>query len=107
MTKPTTSEQALLVFLRLSDDTFGTAEDRERIFELEDQLAAAVKDAAAGEHDGHEFGNGWGVLYLYGPDAKHLAGVAVPLVRRFGPREGSYLVQRYGGTGAREERLTI
>lgn len=107
MTKSTDSEQALLVFLRLSDDTFGTAEDREGIFELEDQLSAAVKDAAAGEYDGHEFGDGWGVLYLYGPDAKQLAETAIPLVRRFGPREGSYVVQRYGGTGAREERLTI
>ncbi len=107
MTKPTNTEQALLVFIRLSDDTFGTAEDREGIFELEDQLAAAVNDAAAGEYDGHEFGNGWGVLYLYGPDARHLAETAVPLVRRFGPREGSYFVQRYGGTGAREERLEI
>lgn len=107
MTEPLNGEQALLVFLRLSDDTFGTAEDRERIFELEDEMAAAVKDAAAGEYDGHEFGDGWGVLYLYGPDATHLAKIAVPLVRRFGPRVGSYFVQRYGGTGAREERMAI
>jgi hypothetical protein len=107
MTEPTNNEQAVLVFLKLSDDAFGTAEDRERVFELEDQLAAAVKDAAAGEYDGHEFGNGWGVLYLYGPEAKRLAEAAVPIVRRLGAREGSYFVQRYGGTGAREERLTI
>jgi len=103
MTQLTNSEQALLVFLRLSDDTFGTAEDRERVFELEDQLTTAVKDAAAGEYDGHEFGSGWGVLYLYGADAKQLAEIVEPIVRRFGPRDGSYLVQRYGGTGAREE----
>jgi hypothetical protein len=107
MNKAANGEQALLVFLRLSDESLGTAEDREGIFELEDRVVAAVKDAGAGECDGHEFGGGWGQLYFYGPDAKHLADVTIPLLRRFEPRRGSYVVQRYGGAGAREERLTF
>lgn len=107
MTTSTGAEQVLKVFLRLADDAFGTSEEREAIFELEDQLAAAVREAAAGECDGHEFGRGWGVLYFYGPDAGRIGEVAAPLLQRFGAREGSYVVRRYGGTGTREERFVI
>jgi hypothetical protein len=107
MTRSSDIEQALLVFLRLSDDGVGTPEDRRNIFELEEQLAGAVNGAGDGEFDGHEFADGWGVLYLYGPKAKALAETAIPLVRRFGPHTGSYVVQRFGGPGTREERLNL
>ena len=37
-----TGEQAVLVYLRLSDDGFGTAEERKAVFDLEDRLIEAV-----------------------------------------------------------------
>src|SRR5688572_21792469 len=107
MNKVNRIDEAVLIFLKLSDDGFGEYEEREAIFDLEDKLEAAVKQHNAGEYDGHEFGEGWGTLYLYGPDAGRLAEVVLPLVRDAAPRDGSYIVRRFGAPGAREERVVI
>ncbi len=93
--------------MKLSDDGFGEYEEREAIFDLEERVEGVVQTAGAGEYDGHEFGGGWGKLYLYGPDARRLADVVLPVIRDSVPREGSYLVRRFGGPGAREERVVF
>ncbi|HEX2060547.1 MAG TPA: hypothetical protein VHK90_07390 [Thermoanaerobaculia bacterium] len=103
----TNTEEAVLVFLKLSDDGFGEYEEREAIFDLEEKVEAAVKETGVGEYDGHEFGNGWGKLYVYGADARRLADIVLPIIRASAPRSGSYLVQRFGAPGAPEERVEL
>lgn len=61
----------VITHLPLSDDEFGTEEERESVYELEDRLEGAAA-AVGGDHDGHEFGGGEAVLYTYGPDADRL-----------------------------------
>lgn len=103
----TKAEQALLVFVKLSDDGFGEYGEREAIFDLEEKIEAAVKESNVGEYDGHEFGNGWGKLYVYGADARRLADIVLPIIRDSAPPAASYVVQRFGPPGAREERVEL
>src|SRR4028119_1034301 len=93
-------EQALLVYLKLSNDEFGDFGEREAIFRLEDEVEPKVLSSGAGEYDGHEFGGGFGALYIYGPEADKLFDVVIESVMDRPPRAGSYIVKRYGDVGA-------
>ena len=100
-----TEQQAVVVFLKLSDDEFGSFEEREFIFDLEERIRTAVQQE--GEYDGHEFGGGWAKLYLYGPDCRQLSARIVPLLRDFRPLPGSYVIQRPGAPGTVESTLRV
>jgi hypothetical protein len=103
-------EQAVIVHLTLSGDGFGSESDRNRVFELEDALIAAVEYAGVGEYDGNEFGAGEAVFYAYGPDADSLFEVMEPVITEFGPGAGSYAVKRYGDAddaSAQEHRVSL
>jgi hypothetical protein len=65
-------EQAVLVWLKLSGGQFGTTEEQMQIYALEEKLEAIIRDRAVGEFDGHEFGEGRCVLFMYGADADRL-----------------------------------
>jgi hypothetical protein len=92
-------EQAVIVHLVLSGEGFGTPADRDRVYELEDDLIAAVEAAGVGEYDGNEFGEGEAALYAYGPDADALFAVMEPVITAFGPGAGSFAIKRYGDAG--------
>ncbi len=100
-------EHAVLVYLKLSDDEYGTTEERERVFELEDRLEDAITRRGAGEFDGNEFGGGFGELYMYGPNADTLSDAISETLRAFPKADGSYLVKRYGPPGATEQRIEL
>jgi hypothetical protein len=105
----TADDHAVLTHLPLSDDQFGTADEREAVRELEE----CIQEAAAklgGEHDGNEFGGGEAMLYTYGPDADRLFDAIRECLRGFGVRPGAYAVKRYGRADdpdAREERVAL
>lgn len=101
-------EQALIVTLRLSSDGFGTPEEREALMDFEEQLAAAIENADAGEFDGDMFGEGECVLYMYGPDADRLFATVEPLLKSCPLTPSGYAVKRYGeatDADAREVRV--
>ena len=54
-------EQAVLIYLKLSDDQLGSADERDELFKLEDILIPIVENMGA-EYDGHEFGKGFATL---------------------------------------------
>ena len=89
-------EQAVMVHLRLSDDGFGSDDDRAAILALEDALDEAVSSTSVGEFDGDEFGEGECILFLYGPDADRLFSVIKPLLESTAIASGGYAVKRYG-----------
>jgi len=92
-------EHAVTVFLRLSDDGFGSEEEQNRIYDLSDQLEAAIATENAGEFDGDEFGDGSCTLFMYGPDADALLAAVEPILRASPLAEGAYAVKRYGEVG--------
>jgi hypothetical protein len=101
---------AVIVRLRLDDDGFGSGEERDRLFALQDELIAAIEAAGAGELDGDEFGEGECVLYMYGSDADRLFATVAPLLRTVPIRAGSYAIKRYGAAddlSAREVRVAV
>lgn len=100
-------DQALLVYVRLGDDEFGTSEEVEHVHELEEELGKLVEKVQGADLDGDEFGGGFGTIYIYGPSADTLFDALAPTLLRFQARPGSYVVRRYGPPGSREERLPL
>jgi len=99
--------QALIVTIPLRSGDMGDAEERKHILELENQLAAAIKESKAGEFDGDEFGKGACTIYMYGPSAERLFLVAQPILKKYRPPTGSYLIKRYGKPGSKQDRVAI
>jgi hypothetical protein len=89
-------EQAVIVELRLTGGGFGSDAERQKVFELEDKLIAAIEVQGVGEYDGNEFGRGGVMLYAYGPDADALFTAMETLLRDFAANQGSTATLRYG-----------
>ena len=89
-------EHAFIVTLILSDDQYGTEDERDRIHQFSDQLEAAIESAGAGEFDGDEFGAGTCTLYMYGPNADALFAAVDPLFKQSPLVKGARGVRRYG-----------
>jgi len=107
-TTPKPPEHAFILTLKLSNDQFGTKDERERIHKFSDQLESAIESADAGEFDGDEFGEGVCTLYMYGPDADALLSAVDPLVKASPFAKGAKGVKRYGEASdpeAREETV--
>jgi hypothetical protein len=100
-------EQAVIVKIRLTSGDMGNPEERKRIAGLEEQLAAAIKEAGEGDFDGDEFGNGFCTIYMYSPSADRLFTVVQPVLKKFQAPTGSYLIKRYGKPGAKQDRVEI
>lgn len=90
------TEHAVIAYLELSNDGFGTREDVEAIHELSDQLETAIEENETGEFDGDCFGEGECILYMYGPDADALFAVIEPVLRASPLAEGARVIKRYG-----------
>jgi hypothetical protein len=104
---PSDEEQALIITVKLRSGLMGDGEERERMFAVQGEISAAIKESGAGMLDGDEFGGGTCTIYLYGPNADRLYSLAQPILQKFDPPEGSYVTKRYGKPGARRQRFTI
>ena len=106
---PAAVEHAVILHLPLSGDEFGTGDEREHVFALEDSIIEAVQPIA-GDYDGHEFGAGEAVLYTYGRDANELFDAVSGALGDFPLRAGAYAIKRFGPAGdptSAEERLEL
>jgi len=102
-------EHALLIRISISDN-FGSDLERERVIALEDELIESVSAARLGEVDGHEFGGGEAVLFIYGPNADALFSAVEPLLRKSEIAKGAEITRRYGRAedpSAREVRTNL
>lgn len=97
-------DQAVLIYLPLSDRRFGTKDELERLFKLEESIAQAVASAKVGEHDGNEVGNGEFTIYCYGPSATKLFNAVKPVLSESAYSRKIVVVVRHGGPGASEEK---
>ena len=106
-TEASSIEQEVHVYLKPSDDAFGDFEERESMFRLEDEIEQIINSCGVGEYDGHEFGQGFATLFMFGPDADRMFDVLAESIKNYRPRPGSYAVKCYGDVGAREERIDL
>ncbi|MDA8346497.1 MAG: hypothetical protein M0Z66_13590 [Thermaerobacter sp.] len=97
-------EQAVIIWVKLSDDTWGSAKESTAIQAIEELLDQSITPDI-GEYDGHEKALGWFTMYLYGPNADRLWRLASNLIAEW--PKGSYVVKRYGPPGATEVRLDL
>lgn len=74
---------------------------------LQDRLVEAIRNAAVGELDGDEFGEGACTVYCYGPDADRLWDAVAPVLEAESFPQGSVAVKRYGPPGAREDTVEL
>jgi len=100
-------EQALIATIKLHSGDMGSADERARIIALENQLSDAIKNAAAGDFDGDEYGEGACTIYMYGPSADRLLTVTLPVLKKFRAPAGSSVIKRYGKPGAKQERISL
>jgi hypothetical protein len=104
------AEHAVILNIPLSGEAFGTEDERGRMRAFGDALEARIDAANVGEFDGHEFGEGQCVLYMYGPDADALFAVVAAAAADEGLPHGSVATKRYGEASdpeAREESVSI
>jgi hypothetical protein len=68
------------------------------LFEVEDQLEAAINAAGVGEFDGNEIAvdGSDGSLYMYGPDAEALFAVVYPILARAACLRSVRVTLRFG-----------
>jgi hypothetical protein len=99
------SEQAVII-----DFNYGSR-DLSKLFELEDQLVAAISDANVGEYDGNQIAvdGSDGTLYMYGPDADRLFEAVKPILEGTSFMKGAKVTRRYGPPedGVREAHTSI
>jgi hypothetical protein len=103
-------EQAVIIDLRLAGGDFGSDAERQKVFELEDKLIAAIGAKGVGKYDGNEFGERGVRLYAYGPDADALFAAMEGPIRDFSPNQGSSATLRYGSAdnpAARERTVPL
>lgn len=99
-------EHAVIVYYKLSDNEYGTEDEREVVYDLEGRLERAIEAAGAGEFDGNEFGGGKAVLYMYGPDKDRLWD-AVEAEARGCRLRPAYALLRAGGPDAASEQVHL
>ena len=102
-TKP--SDEWIAVYLKVSNDEYGTEEERDSIHQFTDKLAEVILKSGAGVFDGDEFGNGECGLFMYGPNADQLFNVMESLLRGWKPLAGGYAIKRYGAPAGLSERI--
>jgi hypothetical protein len=82
-------------------DKFWTAFTRnlDPLYELEDEILAALEGKSVGELDGHEIAidGSDGCLFLYGPDADALYAAIERPLRVSAVTRGGHATLRYGG----------
>src|SRR5580692_3145476 len=100
-------EQALIITIPLRSGKTGNPDELKRLHVLEDQLNLAIKDSKVGEYDGDEVGEGVFTIYIYGSSAERLFAVVLPILKRFRPPTGSFLINRYGKPGSKQDRVAL
>jgi hypothetical protein len=100
-------EQALIITIPLHSAKPGNGDELKRLYALEDQLIVAIKESKTGEYDGNEIGGGVFTIYIYGQSAESLFAVVRPILKKFRPPTGSFLIKRYGKPGSKQERVDM
>jgi len=74
-------DQAVIITISFGGpEQFGTTEDRERVYHLEDAMEEVLPDMAG--VDGHEFGEGAAIMYVYGPSADDIFAKVEPILKK-------------------------
>lgn len=73
------------------------------LFELECQLAAALKAAKAGDVEGNEVGPDTWTVFMHGKSADTIFHVIRPVLKACPPSHGATVVKQFGGPHAQEQ----
>ena len=95
----------VVAWIPLSDPTFESSREQQRLFRLEDRLMRALFESGAGDLDTNELDRGYFAIRFQGRDAAAMVRVLTPLMDDV-PR-GTYLAVRNGPYGAAEERIDL
>lgn len=102
------NNQLVRIEIPLLDGGFGSNEERDRLFELEDELADLLANSGQGELDGNEIGGGEYSIWLYGPSAQRLFDLIRPQLPPM--PQGTKVFLRHGDVddeSAREETIEL
>jgi len=92
-------KDSVTVHFKLSDNKFGSREERDRVHQFSHELEALIQQCQVGEFDGDEFGGGEGTLFMYGPDADLLFEAVSSALKNWEPLRGGHVIKSYGKSG--------
>jgi hypothetical protein len=95
----------VVAWIRLTDPSFESAREQQRVFALEDRLMRALYESGAGDLDTNELDRGFFAIRLQGRDADAMVSVVMPLLGE--APAGSYLAVRRGPYGTGEDRVDL
>jgi len=95
----------VVAWIPLSDPTFESSREQQRLFTLEDRCMRALFESGAGDLDTNDLDRGFFAIRFQGRDADAMAAVLAPLMADV-PR-GAYLAVRRGPYGAAEDRVDL
>ncbi|MBQ2776243.1 MAG: DUF695 domain-containing protein [Peptococcaceae bacterium] len=81
-------------FKNPTEDGFYTAEEQERLFEIEDRVAQVYRDEAHAKHVASITTGGARMMYFYADDDTYLAGLVGKMASEFGDYEFNYLLEK-------------
>jgi len=95
--------------LKLSNNAFGTDDERDSIHLLSDEIEKTINDEKIGKFDGDEFGGGECTLYAYGKNADDLYSSFEKILKKSPLSKGGYVIKRYGESyeNCREEKIEL
>lgn len=99
------SQHRVVAWIPLSDPSFESSREQQRLFGLEDRLMRALFESGAGDLDTNELDRGYFAIRFQGRDADAMVAVLLPLLGD-APR-GAYLAVRRGPYGAAEDRIDL
>ena len=102
--KETPTEQAVIIRVPISDQ-FGTEEEQQKVYALEDSLTETLQGKSVGFVDGNDFGQGEANLYLYGSDADTLFSAIRPTLRTSAMASLMQITLRYGSVNDPDPRV--
>ncbi len=84
-------------------------EELDALYELDEKLENAIRDAGVGKHEYHEINMDMsdGTLFMYGPNAEELFKVAKPILEKTDFCQGAWAVLRFGDSEEDTSELEI
>ncbi len=83
-------DESVILHLKLADEGFGGTFERARWAVLESVLRAMLAALEQGEVDGHEVGEGFLKIFIYGASGESVLRTVLLQMSLWRPRKGSY-----------------
>lgn len=98
-------DDLVLIHIPLSDNDLGSPADDEFVGSIEESICRVLERDDVGMWDGHEFGQGWAKIFVYGPNADAVCDSVLPILLVRDLPHDAFLLKRNKGRSDQVIRL--